>query len=343
MIMAGSGWCEGRDSNPHSLRRWNLNPVRLPIPPPSRVTLQPLAPFYPIHPYTDSRAPCCGSSPIPVPVDHYENFPVASWLLPRPLREPVAAIYAFARSADDIADEGELSDAERCRQLAVYAQELEQIGAGMASQQPLFQRLQRNIVLHQLPLAPFADLLDAFGQDIVKKRYADFAELLDYCRRSANPVGRLLLRLWQADSAENLRRSDAICTALQLINHWQDVAGDLARGRIYLPQEDMQRFGVDAGQLTSATQDAKRDATDANWRALLAFEVARARTLMLSGAALGSCLPGRIGLELRLIIAGGLRILEKIEAVDYDVFRRRPVLRALDWPLLLWRAAMTPR
>ena len=265
-----------------------------------------------------------------MPVDHYENFPVASRVLPRHLREPVAAIYAFARSADDIADEGTASDDERLRRLDAYGRELGRIAAGERSDDPLFQRLAATIAAHQLPLAPFSDLLDAFRQDVKKKRYADYAELRDYCRRSANPIGRLLLSLFRADTAENIARSDAICSALQLVNHWQDVGLDLQRGRIYLPQEDMVRFGV--------AEQSLGDTADRRFCALLAFEVERARALMREGAPLGRSLRGRLGLELRLIMAGGLRILERIEAANYDVCRRRPVLTAVDWPLLLFRA-----
>ncbi len=266
-----------------------------------------------------------------MPVDHYENFPVASWLLPHRLREPVAAIYGFARSADDIADEGEADAGTRLRRLAEYRSELANIAAGVPSRHPVFLRLARAVSGHDLPLALFSDLLDAFSQDVVKTRYADFAELQDYCRRSANPVGRLLLRLYRAEGPDQLAWSDAVCSSLQLINHWQDLGADLERGRIYLPQDDMRRFAVSEVQLASGRVDAKL-------RALLRFEVDRARALMLSGAPLGRTLPGRIGLELRLIMAGGLRILEKIEAQDYDVFRRRPVLQAFDWPRLMWRA-----
>lgn len=266
-----------------------------------------------------------------MPVDHYENFPVASWLLPRRLREPVAAIYGFARSADDIADEGELDDRERLRRLDGYRAELAKIASGTPTQEPIFLRLSAAIAKHELPLAPFFDLLDAFSQDVVKKRYADFTELMDYCRRSANPVGRLLLRLYRAEGQQQLAWSDAICSSLQLINHWQDLSLDLARGRIYLPQEDLERFAVTEAQLASGRADE-------NSRALLRFEVDRARAMMLSGAPLCRTLPGRIGLELRLIVAGGLRILEKIEAVGYDVFRHRPVLKPIDWPLLMSRA-----
>ena len=266
-----------------------------------------------------------------MPVDHYENFPVASWLLPRRLREPVAAIYAFARSADDIADEGDFDADTRLRQLAGYRSELTNIAAGLPSQNPIFRHLAAAIAEHDLPLAPFSDLLDAFSQDVVQQRYAEFDELLAYCRHSADPVGRLLLRLFRAESEEQFAWSDAICSSLQLINHWQDAAIDAARGRIYLPREDLDRFSVSETQILAGI-------VDEHWQDLLAFEVERARALMHSGAPLCRTLPGRIGMELRLIVAGGLRILEKIEAVDFDVFRHRPTLKPLDWPLLLARA-----
>jgi phytoene synthase len=265
-----------------------------------------------------------------VPVDHYENFPVASVLLPAHLRDAVEAIYGFARGADDIADEGNLPAAERMRQLAQFRDGLDLIAAGKQASDPLFTRLQAAILRHDLPLQPFHDLLDAFSQDVVKNRYADFAELRDYCRRSADPIGRLLLRLYRAESEQQLAWSDAICTSLQLINHWQDVASDWARNRVYLPQDSLARCGVGEAQIAQGVCDEK-------WRALLRFECERARAMMLTGEPLGRSLPGRIGLELRLIIAGGLRILEKIEQVDFDVFRHRPTLKFLDWPKLLLR------
>ncbi len=266
-----------------------------------------------------------------MPVDHYENFPVASILLPAPLREPVAAIYAFARSADDFADEGHLPAAERTRRIDGYRAELDAIAAGRNTAHPIFQRLRPVIAAHGLPLQLFRDLLDAFSQDVTKTRYETYAELLDYCRRSADPVGRLLLHLFRAATPQNLSRSDCVCSALQLINHWQDVAIDWNKPRLYLPREDLVRFGVTADQIAAGR-------CDDNWRALMRFEVGRARTLMLEGAPLGRDLPGRIGLEIRAIVAGGLRILAKIEAVNYDIFRRRPVLTAWDWPLLLAKA-----
>ena len=265
-------------------------------------------------------------------VDHYENFPVASILMPRRLRKPVAAIYHFARAADDIADEGDLADSERLQQLDEYRVELTRIAACEVPQLPLFINLAAEIKAHELPIQPFRDLLDAFSQDVVKKRYTDYDELLDYCRRSANPVGNLLLHLYEDATPVNIAYSDAICTALQLINFWQDVAKDFAIGRVYLPQDEMARFGVSEGQIEQGIGNE-------TWRALMKFEVDRARALMLQGAPLGSILGGRIGLEMRMIIAGGLRILDKLETADYDVFRRRPVLRPFDWVIMLAKSA----
>ena len=269
--------------------------------------------------------------------DHYENFPVASLLLPAPLRPAVAAIYTFARSADDFADEGNLSQDERLRLLATYQAELDLAERGEPTRHPVFLCLRPHIAAHHLPLQLFRDLLDAFTQDVTKDRYANFAALMDYCRRSADPVGRLLLHLFGAATPDNLRRSDAICSALQLINHWQDVGIDLGKGqngRIYLPQDEMQHFNVTPDTL-------KRRLASPDFRALMRFQVERARALMLEGSPLGRDLPGRIGLEIRAIVAGGLRILDKIEAADYDVFNHRPVLGTLDWPRILWTALRT--
>ncbi|MDX5363089.1 MAG: squalene synthase HpnC [Pseudazoarcus pumilus] len=270
-----------------------------------------------------------------MPVDHYENFPVASLLLPKHLREPVEAIYAFARGADDVADEGNADTDTRLAQLAAYHAGVDAIEFRMPPDddelRPMFERLERNVREFDLPLQPLRDLVSAFAQDVVKTRYADYEEVLDYCRRSANPVGRLLLHLYGVRDAVSLNRSDDICTALQLINFWQDVGIDIAKPRIYLPQDELARFGVGEDDLVQG-----RD-SDA-WRRLMAFQVQRARQRMLRGAPLARALPGRIGWELRLIVAGGLRILERIEAVRYDVFRHRPTLGRLDWPLLGWRA-----
>lgn len=266
-----------------------------------------------------------------MPVDHYENFPVASFLLPKRLVPAVEAIYAFARNADDIADEGDATPAQRLAALEHYENELAAIDRGEVRDDPMFARLAAVIAQYRLPLQPFYDLLSAFKQDVVVKRYANFDALLDYCGRSANPVGALMLELYGAARSNNVRDSDAVCSALQLINFLQDVAIDREKDRIYLPGDDLLRFGLDPAEL-GAWQ------TDARWRALMAFEVGRARALMRSGAPLALRLPGRIGWELRLVVQGGLRILEAIERVDYDVFTRRPKLGPLDWVVLGWRA-----
>ena len=266
-----------------------------------------------------------------MPVEHYENFPVASWLLPAAVRPSVEAVYAFARSADDIADEGDLPDAERIAGLDAYERGLDRIERGERPADPVFSRLHDTIRAHGLPVRLFRDLLDAFRQDVTKKRYATFDELMDYCRRSADPVGRILLAIFGRADPANLRDSDAICSSLQLINHWQDVAVDWRKGRVYLPQEDLSRFGIDESAIAQGRADDR-------WRDLMAFQCQRARAMMRSGTPLGSRLPGRFGLEIRAICAGGLRILDKIEAVEGDVFARRPVLGKPDWARVLWRA-----
>jgi phytoene synthase len=267
-----------------------------------------------------------------VAVGHYENFPVASLLLPAPLREPIGVIYRFARSADDFADEGTDAPDIRLARLNNYRAQLVRIERSQPPAEPLFRDLQKIIQDHALPLQPFRDLLDAFSQDVTKKRYANFAEVMDYCRRSANPVGRLLLHLFKRTTDSQLRQADAVCSALQLINFWQDVEIDYRRdNRVYLPQDEMARHGVTERHLAEKTCDLA-------WCNLMQFQVARSRQMMLSGQPLGRSLPGRVGLEIRATMQGGLRILEKIEQANYDLFRRRPVLKAFDWPLLLLKA-----
>jgi len=266
-------------------------------------------------------------------VGHYENFPVASLLLPASLRKPVSVIYRFARSADDFADEGDLAPAARLALLDGYRAELDRLKSETPPVAPLFHELRQVVLEHRLPLAPFYDLLEAFSQDVRKPRYANFAELRDYCRRSADPVGRLMLHLYDRSDAANVAESDAICSALQLINFWQDVEIDFRKNRIYLPQDEMARFGVSEAQI------AARDVSG-GWWSLMRFQIERARSLLLSGAPLALRLPGRIGLEIRAVVQGGLRILEKLEHARGDVFRHRPVLTALDWPLLLSRALL---
>jgi hydroxysqualene synthase len=269
-----------------------------------------------------------------VSVDHYENFPVASLLCPPALRPAVAAIYWFARTADDIADEGDASPAQRLTDLAAYRVELQAAAEGRppAGRWPgVFAALGPVIVAHRLPVALLGDLLSAFEQDTRQHRYADRAELLDYCSRSANPVGRLLLHLYGVTDTAALRRSDAICTALQLANFWQDLGTDTRRGRLYLPLADCARHGV--------APEAVLDRVDsAALRRLMADMVGWTQGLMLDGAPLVHQVAGRAGWELRLVVQGGLRILDKIKAQQHDTLNVRPRLRAWDAPLLLWRA-----
>lgn len=264
-------------------------------------------------------------------VNHYENFPVASLLLPPRFRYPVGLIYRFARDADDFADEGDAPDAVRLAQLEHFRAQLRKIERGHIPDSNWFTELAGVIHNHRLPVSLFHDLLSAFTQDVTRKRYRNFTALLDYCRRSANPVGRLLLHLFDQATPENLERSDAICSGLQLANFWQDVEIDYAKGRIYLPEDEMAQQGVTERHV------AEKRCDDA-WRALLRFQVERTRGMLLKGAPLGRALPGRVGLEIRATVQGGLRILEKLERAGYDMFRHRPVLTWRDWPVLLARA-----
>jgi squalene synthase HpnC len=275
-------------------------------------------------------------SPARVSASHYENFPVASFVVPRPLRPAILAIYRFARAADDIADEGDLPPPLRLDALDRYERALDATEAGAPPDEAPFPALAAAIEAHRLPLAPFRDLLSAFRQDVTTARYASYAALLDYCRRSANPIGRLLLALYGAGSDANIRASDAICTALQLTNFWQDVASDWQRGRVYLPQEDLARFGVTEADIAAGRCDER-------WRALVAFEVRRTRGLLESGRALVRALPWRAGLELAGVLAGGHRILDRIDAAGGDVFRHRPRLARADWIAIAWQALVPAR
>jgi squalene synthase HpnC len=259
-------------------------------------------------------------------VDHYENFPAASILLPKPLRAPVAVIYHVVRTADDIVDEGDFSAAERHAGLTDIRAGLDAVGNGHPApvHPTLFAKLASSVATYGLPLGPFHDLLSAFEQDIDTTRYADWPSLMDYCRRSANPLGRLMMHLFDASTPENLADSDSICTALQLINFLQDVGADAGRGRIYLPLCDLDRFGV-------TEQHMDQQICDDAFRALMRHEVDRVHTMMAGSATLALRMPGRFGLELCSVVHGGLRVLEKIEQADYDVFRKRPALAGLDW------------
>jgi len=269
------------------------------------------------------------------PVTHYENFPVASWLCPAHLRPAIAAIYAFARTADDIADEGSASADERLRDLAAFRADLQAAGRGVppsARWPRVFYPLGDAIDRFRLPVPLLDDLLRAFEQDVAKTRdgagYASRAELIDYCGRSANPVGRLLLHLYGVHDAQALARSDAICSALQLINFWQDLGVDIPRGRFYLPEDRCAALGVNPRSLDQTPQAT----------ALIEENVRWARGLMREGSPLVHQVSGRAGWELRLVVQGGLRILDKIEALRYRTLKTRPRLRAWDLPVLLWRA-----
>jgi hydroxysqualene synthase len=265
-------------------------------------------------------------------VDHYENFPVASWLCPPALRPAVVAIYHFARTADDLADEGDLSTSARVQALRDYRADLAATVAGQPASPRwarVFGPLGRE--MHRLQPALLHDLLDAFEQDLAPPRYRDREHLLDYCRRSANPVGRLLLGLYGVGDAVSLRRSDAICSALQLINFWQDFSRDGPNGRLYVPQTDLDRHGVTADAVL-ACQDSPAA------RALIADLCGWARALMQEGAPLALTLRGRAGWELRLVVQGGLAILDKIARRHHDSLLHRPAIGARDLPRLAWRA-----
>lgn len=266
-----------------------------------------------------------------MPVDHYENFPVASWLLPRRLRQPVEAIYRFARTADDIADEGDAPAAERLRQLQDYRDRLDAIERGASFDDAIFGPLARAIREHGLPIAPLRDLLSAFAQDVEKKRYAHFGEVMDYCRRSANPVGRLMLHLYGDHDPRHQAWADAICSSLQLTNFLQDVAIDYRKNRIYLPQDELAKFHVSEAQIAAGDPRGM-------WRPLMTMQIERARKLMQHGAPLARRLRGRIGLELRVTVLGGETILRKLHADPARVFTDRPVLTKRDWVRMLARA-----
>ena len=264
-------------------------------------------------------------------VDHYENFPVASLLCPPGLRPVVTAIYLFARTADDIADEGSTPAHERLAALERYETALHEAAQGRVNDDwpQVFVPLARQISEHRLPVPLLGQLLSAFKQDTHNPIYPDRTALLDYCSRSADPIGRLLLHLAAVTDTIALAQSDAICSSLQLINFWQDMSRDHPRGRFYLPLADARRHGLDV-----ATLLADSDASRALVRELCDW----ARGLMHQGAPLVHRLPGRFGWELRLVVQGGLRILDKIEAHGFNALAHRPTVGAFDAPLLLWRA-----
>ena len=268
--------------------------------------------------------------------EHYENFPVASLLLPASMRPHIAAIYAFARRADDFADEPGPEPAERLRLLDVWGTRVDQdpvspdANRAAAEDDFIFFALQHTIRTLALPRTLFHDLLSAFRQDVVRTRYETWPDLLDYCRRSANPVGRLVLRVAGRDDTRLDAQSDAVCTALQLTNFWQDLAIDWRRGRLYVPLEDRDRAhardaDLDAGRITP------------EWQAALRAVAHRTRALFDAGRPVCDAVNGRLRWELRLTWLGGTRILDRTEAAGFDVFSHRPRLRLIDAPRLLWK------
>nr|WP_315471884.1 squalene synthase HpnC [uncultured Rhodoferax sp.] len=279
--------------------------------------------------------PAAPLAPVAAPITHYENFPVASVLCPPHLRAPIAAIYHFARTADDIADEGDANADERLAELALYRSGLDDAPEALARWPQVFGPLRAQREAHSLPAPLLHALLDAFVQDTEKTRdgsgYRNHAELLDYCSRSADPVGRLLLHLYGVQDRDSLEMSDAICSALQLINFWQDLSVDIPRGRFYLPQDACERFGVSQADMVARKQTE-------NATKLIASCADIARASMQKGSKLVHRLPGRAGWELRLVVQGGLRILDKIAAMDYRTLERRPKLYAWDYGVMVWRA-----
>lgn len=264
--------------------------------------------------------------------EHYENFPVGSLLVPKSLRKHVYSIYAFARTADDFADEGYehgLTEAARLAALDDWERKLEDCYRGRA-EHPVFIALAETVRELDLPIQLFRDLLAAFKQDVVKRRYADFDEVLDYCARSANPVGRLILLLFGYRDEGLHKLSDHICTALQQTNFWQDVAVDIGKDRVYLPLDEMERFGVSIGDLQA------RRFSD-RYAALLKLQVERARVLFERGRPLPALVSGRLSIELYLTCHGGMRILEKIEAMNYDTLTARPKITTPDKLVLFLR------
>lgn len=256
--------------------------------------------------------------------DHYENFPVASWLLPRALRDPVAAIYVFARRADDHADEGARPAHERLDALDAMERDLDATLAGAPPADPPWPALAATFATHDLPDAPLRALLSAFRQDVTQSRYRDCEAVLDYCTRSADPVGRLLLHLAGTATEENLRDADAICTGLQLINFLQDLQQDFVeRDRLYIPQADMERHGVTERVLAAG-------APTPAVTALLGEQIERAAARLATGTGLPARLGGRFGLEIKLIVRGGWRIVERLRAVKPTDPFARPRLTAGD-------------
>jgi phytoene synthase len=263
---------------------------------------------------------------------HSENFPTASYLVPRDKRDTLAAIYAFARYADDVADEPGVEG--RLEKLAVWGDRLADCYAGKADR-PVFVALRDSVERFGLGRENFENLLHAFRSDVRVNRHASFASLLAYCTCSANPVGRLVLELFGHRDPRLFELSDNICTALQLTNFWQDVAVDLARDRVYLPLEDMARFHY-------TLDDLRAQRADVRWQELMACEIALTRELFERGRALPEEVRPELRVQLRLTWLGGMAILAGIEAASYDVFHRRPALGKWDFLRLYLRARRAP-
>lgn len=260
---------------------------------------------------------------------HYENFPVASLFLPEEKRPYIQALYAFSRIADDMADESILPPQERLRKLDEWELKLQECYEGRADH-PVFIALAETVHRAEIPIGPLKDLLTAFRRDVTQNRYGTYAELLDYCRCSANPVGRLVLMIFGIREEGLWVLSDSICTGLQLANFWQDLSLDARKDRLYLPLEDMTRYSY-------PVEDWKRGAAGENFKALMQFEVERTRELFYDGAALPSRVYRELELELKLVWFGGMAILKAIEKVSYDVYSRRPVLSGFSKLMILMR------
>ncbi|HZH08337.1 MAG TPA: squalene synthase HpnC [Lautropia sp.] len=273
-------------------------------------------------------------------VEHYENFPVGSWLVPRRLRPAVLAIYRFARHADDIADEGDADAHLRNARLQALHRELESAERGLAAREPVVGGLTAHVLRHRLSWRYFHDLLDAFQQDLSVARYPDPEAIGDYCRRSADPVGRLMLELFDAATPANHSASDAICSALQRINFLQDIVIDFRKDRVYLPLSTLASCGLDPQQLGVEIESGGFSAAT---RRAVAIEASRARRQLLSGRSLLTRVPPRLAWELRFILAGGLQILDRLQAVDHDVAAGRPTIGWRDAPALLHKALTLSR
>ncbi|MDP3582686.1 MAG: squalene synthase HpnC [Ignavibacteria bacterium] len=254
---------------------------------------------------------------------HYENFPVLSLTLPREVKKHIAVVYQFARQADDLADEGIVNPEKRIQNLELFEKRFSDCLSGQFITD-FWMALKNTINECDLTTQYFYDLLSAFKQDVSTKRYKDYNQLLDYCSRSANPVGRIVLEICGVRNEETFHHSDSICTALQLTNFYQDISVDWLKGRIYLPQDEMEKFGI-----TENLFDEKQN--NANFKSLLKFQIERTRNLFANGRNLLPFLPSSLLVQIKMTILGGEKILDKIEAIDYGVIETRPKLSKVDY------------